>query len=582
MPGSSLTIVRSALIASILALLAAPGGAWGQDQAAAPVELVSRVSLDGHVAGGSIWSYRGFVYIGAADPDTPRAAAETEQPAPQLAECKGAGVAVVDLADPKTPYYLGTVARRDAALAQSVQVVAEDTAGFRGDILVAGLTPCGAAGKAGLTLWDVTDPRHARELGFFETGPESRGVDDVTLIRRPNALYALVAQRLKTADGPGVLEAVLAIDLTSPQSPVELSRWVAPPPTATPPADPPASERVVPLRLWATPDGETILVSIGSRGMAMLDVVDVGQIKTRVAPAEQPAEQPRTPEGTVATALVKGARILVEVKRTTPSPAATVTWGTKEAPSSVSAQFPGATRRVAWPVTAAVAEVAGAACQPPERAAAAGPTEDAAPPYLIVPNWAACKPEPLLELLNTRRASGFLIVADPSALEASSTESPIVSQLPMLFLDERRAGPLVMASLSNTPPMVQVDLSGDLIVPPGSIVVSDISSAHRPIQLASLRLAPRPAANTRGPQVPPDRIAAQGDRVYAAWRGEGLRILDLADPTQPREVGSFVPPAPDNAQPAPVADIRGVYPRGDLLLVTDARQGLFTLRDISR
>ncbi len=39
-------------------------------------------------------------------------------------------------------------------------------------------------------------------------------------------------------------------------------------------------------------------------------------------------------------------------------------------------------------------------------------------------------------------------------------------------------------------------------------------------------------------------------RVYCAWFSGGLRIVDIADPLAPREVGYFVPePAGDHAAP---------------------------------
>ena len=122
--------------------------------------------------------------------------------------------------------------------------------------------------------------------------------------------------------------------------------------------------------------------------------------------------------------------------------------------------------------------------------------------------------------------------------------------------------------------------------------------------------------------------------MYVSWYADGVRILDVADPTRPREVGYFVPTASsptaatdvpataptvaaaaaatapveattaDQAADAPTAtlvaqalstpeaaessqaprrgSIWGVYPRGDLILASDQHLGLFVLRDRTR
>jgi hypothetical protein len=60
--------------------------------------------------------------------------------------------------------------------------------------------------------------------------------------------------------------------------------------------------------------------------------------------------------------------------------------------------------------------------------------------------------------------------------------------------------------------------------------------------------------------------------VYASWFSGGLRIIDIADPTQPREVGSFIPePAPGQASPQ--SNDVDVDARGIICLL-DRNQGL--------
>ncbi len=37
-----------------------------------------------------------------------------------------------------------------------------------------------------------------------------------------------------------------------------------------------------------------------------------------------------------------------------------------------------------------------------------------------------------------------------------------------------------------------------------------------------------------------------GGRVYASWYSDGVRVIDVSDPTAPREIAFFVVPAGEN------------------------------------
>lgn len=60
--------------------------------------------------------------------------------------------------------------------------------------------------------------------------------------------------------------------------------------------------------------------------------------------------------------------------------------------------------------------------------------------------------------------------------------------------------------------------------------------------------------------------------VYASWFSGGLRIIDIADPTQPREVGHFIP-EPSAGQASPQSNDVDVDARG-LIYLLDRNQGL--------
>ena len=60
--------------------------------------------------------------------------------------------------------------------------------------------------------------------------------------------------------------------------------------------------------------------------------------------------------------------------------------------------------------------------------------------------------------------------------------------------------------------------------------------------------------------------------VYASWFSGGLRIIDIADPTQPKEVGHFIP-EPSAGQASPQSNDVDVDARG-LIYLLDRNQGL--------
>jgi hypothetical protein len=77
-----------------------------------------------------------------------------------------------------------------------------------------------------------------------------------------------------------------------------------------------------------------------------------------------------------------------------------------------------------------------------------------------------------------------------------------------------------------------------------------------------------------------------GTLEYASWYSDGVRVVDLADPAHPREVGYFVPPAggtaPDGVQ-APGGGtsfplVWGVYPANNLVFASEMGSGLWIFR----
>ncbi|MFW2338511.1 MAG: hypothetical protein ACN4GK_00535, partial [Acidimicrobiia bacterium] len=77
-----------------------------------------------------------------------------------------------------------------------------------------------------------------------------------------------------------------------------------------------------------------------------------------------------------------------------------------------------------------------------------------------------------------------------------------------------------------------------------------------------------------------------GSVAVSSWYSDGIRIVDLSDPEQPIEIGSFVPPrsrdpvdywvAPNGATAFPM--VWGVDVLDDLIYLSDMNSGLWIVR----
>jgi len=102
--------------------------------------------------------------------------------------------------------------------------------------------------------------------------------------------------------------------------------------------------------------------------------------------------------------------------------------------------------------------------------------------------------------------------------------------------------------------------------------VSDYS-AVKPLSLFEVSELDSPFARTPGARFGAhqyhERMA--GTLVFAVWFSAGLRVVDLADPSSPREVGFFIP-EPVGGRPAPQSNDVTLDQRG-LIYVVDRHVG---------
>jgi hypothetical protein len=122
----------------------------------------------------------------------------------------------------------------------------------------------------------------------------------------------------------------------------------------------------------------------------------------------------------------------------------------------------------------------------------------------------------------------------------------------------------------------------------GTQHIYDVSDPTEPIEIAEF--ATSRSTNEGGLGF--DGIYSAHDTVLdgsvaiSSWYSDGVRIVDLSDPTQPIEIGSFVPPrsrdpvgywvAPNGATAFPM--VWGVDVLNDLIFVSDMNSGLWIVR----
>ena len=111
--------------------------------------------------------------------------------------CPAQGVRVYDLDRLSRPRIVSTFAdgvsnpMLEASWTEKIQVRRVHTRSFKGDLAAVSLQPCEAGGVGGIALYDVTNPRHPRELAVFENGIQ--GVHELWMQVRGKRVYVYQA-----------------------------------------------------------------------------------------------------------------------------------------------------------------------------------------------------------------------------------------------------------------------------------------------------------------------------------------------------------------------------------------------------
>lgn len=108
-------------------------------------------------------------------------------------------------------------------------------------------------------------------------------------------------------------------------------------------------------------------------------------------------------------------------------------------------------------------------------------------------------------------------------------------------------------------------------LPWGFLRVFDTRDASNPVQVGTF--ATSNALNNPFNLFSIHNIFVRGSRAYLSWYFEGIRVVDLSQPANPREIAAFLPPAGTGP-----GLFWGIYVQGDLILASDLLSGLFILK----
>jgi len=138
------------------------------------------------------------------------------------------GVYVIDISDPSNPVEVGFIpTHQDTLVGEGMQVIRLDTAYFTGDVLVVNHEGCGKNYKAGVSLWDVTDPLNPKKLkeNFGDiTIDGQRDAGDVNQTHSAFAWQAGDRAYLVATDDEEAAD-VDIFDITNPKKPVLIAEF---------------------------------------------------------------------------------------------------------------------------------------------------------------------------------------------------------------------------------------------------------------------------------------------------------------------------------------------------------------------
>lgn len=511
------------------------GASASQPATSPPLALVAHVPLPG--PSGDLWVHRNLVAVG---------------------NWRGAttGVKLIDITNPARPVLLPSLPARPGTTYEDPMILGVETPHFRGDLLAVGLQ----YGSPGVEFWDVTDPRQPKLLSFFPT-PGTIGVHELFLTRQRSRVLALLA----TLD-----TGLQIVDVTDPTKPLLLSVWELT-----------EQLKIRPLLGAGYPASFCHSVSASADGVrAYLSYWDAGAILLDISDPTAPRFLGRTiypvgQEGDTHSAVeADGGSLLITTDEDfDPTPTANHIQVT--APERLAGRLGGIELGFTQPLTkngplrGQVVDVGSAL---PGVDLKADPRGKIA---LLDPTPAR---QGQIEQIRRVQAAGAIgILFTLPQLHSGRPDDQIAVPGMSLFRETTAALRQALAASER----VEIEMTpGEATW--GYVRLWDIRDPSKPVQVGRFAT---PATS----QFPLPRRGwfsvhnpfVHGNRLYASWYSEGVRVIDITDPKAPREIAHFLPPV-DPVTPTPLGPfplVWGVVRHNGLILMSDMQTGLWIVRD---
>jgi len=177
------------------------------------------MNVVGHIDPGdgfnsAVWVYAGVAYLGTYGSD---------------GACPASGVRRYDVADPAVPVELAPISDNYPGTWTPAMWVGEvATSSFSGTLAVVAHRACDtdAVGSfRGLALYDVTDPATPEALAVYDAGAGTGGIADIDVWLFGERVLVGAVVPNSFLDHPDAVGDVRIVDVTDPQSPIEIAEW---------------------------------------------------------------------------------------------------------------------------------------------------------------------------------------------------------------------------------------------------------------------------------------------------------------------------------------------------------------------
>lgn len=464
-------------------------------------------------------------------------------------------ITLIDVSDPTNPELAGYSPTVKYASLEDMDVVRIGEQ----DIAVLGIQPCREATKPGIQIVDITDPTAPLELARFET---NLGVHelDVTITASGQALALLAAptnNAFGTTPKPEDRGELWIVDISDPSQPTMLSRWgidQKPDWQALDYADRTRGNfpGIFLHSVRASSNSQRAYLSYWDGGVIILDIQD----------PKQPIYLGQTPY----PALAEGDAHSV------------VDWNDGQMLALNNEDFSNDQAKISHPALAepdyAHELPFGGKLDAPLSAKilAIGQACDAEAEYpdfrglFVLAEMAGCSIEQKLQIAQNGEAAALLIYANAPFEELQyGDDVDLVDNfdLPMFTISSTTAAALL--SQPEAEATLESYFDGG-----GAIQFFDLSDPSQPVEVGRYN-TPNSINETLRSNPTVHNSEVQGQYLYASWYQDGLRMLDISDPSQPQSVASW----PLNNSPR--VALWGVQVRDQFVYVSDFNYGLYVL-----